>query len=81
MLRPESGGAHAGRAGNPLGLKMRVMQIPAFPRKFENPDLEDLLRRRLSQTVVLWPDQAIPLLVYMGWPNDPADRDESLRAW
>ena len=58
---------------------MRVMQIPAFPRKFENPDLEDLLRRRLSQTVVLWPDQAIPLLVYMGWPNDPADRDESLR--
>ena len=79
IIRPESGGAHAGRAGNPLGLKMRVMQIPAFPRKFENPDLEDLLRRRLSQTVVLWPDQAIPLLGYMGWPNDPADRDESLR--
>jgi hypothetical protein len=60
-------------------LDMRVMEIPRFPRKFENPDLENLLRSRLSQVVVLWPDQAIPLVGYMGWPNEPAARDEALR--
>jgi hypothetical protein len=58
---------------------MRVMAIPPFPRKFENPDLENLLRSRLSQAVVLWPDQALPLLGYMGWPNKPAERDEAMR--
>ena len=58
---------------------MRVMEIPPFPRKFENRDLENLLRSRLSQTVVLWPDQGIPLLGYMMWPNEPTERDEALR--
>jgi hypothetical protein len=58
---------------------MRVMEIPRFPRKLENPDLENFFRSRLGQTVVLWPDQAIPLLGYMGWPNEPTARDESLR--
>jgi hypothetical protein len=63
---------------------MRVMEIPPFPRKFENRDLENLFRSRLSQTVVLWPDQAIPLLGYMGWPNAPTERDEAqrmVRSW
>ena len=63
---------------------MRVMEIPSFPRKFENHDLENLLRSRLSQTVVLWPDQAIPLVGYMCSPNDPKARDESrhiLESW
>jgi hypothetical protein len=63
---------------------MRVMQIPRFPRKGEILDLEHFLRTRLSQTVVLWPDQAIPLAGYMGWPNDTAARDsavEILRQW
>jgi hypothetical protein len=63
---------------------MRVMQIPPFPRKGEILDLEHFLRTRLSQTVVLWPDQAIPLAGYMGWPNDTAARDsavEILRQW
>src|SRR5260370_11891711 len=58
---------------------MRMMEIPRFPRKFEKPDLENLVRRRLSQTIVLWPEQAIPLVGYMGWPNDPAARGEALR--
>jgi hypothetical protein len=53
---------------------MRAMEIPPFPRKFENPDLENLVRSRLSQTIVMWPDQAIALVGYMGWPNDPAAR-------
>ena len=58
---------------------MRVMEIPPFRWKFENADLENLLRSRLSQTLLLWPDQAIPLLGYMGWPNKPSERDEALR--
>ena len=58
---------------------MRVMEIPRFPRKFENTDVESLLRNRLSQTIVLWPDQAIPLAGYMCWPNEPTARDQSQR--
>src|SRR5260370_19675879 len=47
-------------------------------------NLEHFLRARLSQTVVMWPDQAIPLAGYMGWPNDPAARGSAvgiLREW
>jgi hypothetical protein len=58
---------------------MRTMEIPPFPRKFENSDLENLFKARLSQTIVLCPEQAIPLVGYMGWPNDPSARDEALR--
>jgi hypothetical protein len=63
---------------------VRVMEIPAFPRKIEIPDLNNLFRTRLSQTVVMWPEQAIPLLGYMCYPNDPAARDDllrTLRSW
>jgi hypothetical protein len=63
---------------------MREMAIPPFPRKFENPDLGNLLRTRLSQKVVLWPDQAIPLAGYICHPNDPAAREEllgTLKSW
>jgi hypothetical protein len=58
---------------------MRVMEILPFPQKFENPDLANFLRARLSQTTVLWPKQAIALIGYMGWPNDATARDEALR--
>jgi hypothetical protein len=54
---------------------MRVMEIPGFPRKIEILDLDNLFRARLSQTVVMWPQQAIPLLGYMCYPNDPVARD------
>src|SRR5258708_13850993 len=57
---------------------MRVMQIPRFPRKVEILNLEHFLRARLSQTVVMWPDQAIPLAGYMAWPNDTAARDSAV---
>jgi hypothetical protein len=63
---------------------MRVMEIPGFPRKIEILDLDNLFRARLSQTVVMWPQQAIPLLGYMCHPNDPAARDDllrTLRSW
>jgi hypothetical protein len=63
---------------------MRVMDIPPFPRKIEILDLNNLLRARLSQTVVMWPKQAIPLLGYMCYPNNQAARYtllRTLRSW
>ena len=57
---------------------MRGMNIPAFPRTIEIPDLENFFRTRLSTTVVMWPDQALPLLCYMCFPNDEAARDDLL---
>jgi hypothetical protein len=63
---------------------MRVMEIPPLPRKFETPDLENLFKARLSQSIVLWPHQAIPLVGYMGWPKDPLKRHKServVRSW
>jgi hypothetical protein len=58
---------------------MRVMEIPPFSRKLDNSDFENLFKARLSQTIVLCPEQAIPLVGYMGWPNDSSARDEALR--
>jgi hypothetical protein len=63
---------------------MRTMEIPPFRRKIEIRDLNDLFRTRLSQKVVMWPAQAIPLLGYMCCPNDPAAREallRTLRSW
>jgi hypothetical protein len=60
------------------------MEIPPFPRKFENLDLGNLFKVRLSKTIVLWPQQAVPLIGYMGWPNDPVRREGSekiVRNW
>jgi hypothetical protein len=54
---------------------MRVMEIPGFPQKIEITDLGHFYRARLSQTLVIWPQQAIPLLGYMCYPNDPEARD------
>ena len=56
---------------------MRVMEIPGFPRKIEIPDLDNFIRTRLSQTVVMWPEQAIPLLGYMCYPNDLQRRGQT----
>ncbi len=63
---------------------MRVMEIPAFPHKIEIADLGNFIRTRLSQPVVMWPEQAIPLLGYMCCPNDPEARApllQMLRTW
>jgi hypothetical protein len=53
---------------------MRVLDIPPLPRQIEIPDLENLLRTRISE-IVVWPNQAIPLLGAMCHPNDEAARD------
>jgi hypothetical protein len=63
---------------------MRVMEIPGFLRKIEIPDLHNFIRTRLSQTVVMWPEQAIPLLGYRCYPNDEEAREDfvlTLRSW
>jgi hypothetical protein len=58
---------------------MRIMNIPRFRQKFESADLETLFKARLSQSIVLFPEQAIPLVCYMARPNDVAARDETFR--
>jgi hypothetical protein len=63
---------------------MRFMSIPPFARKIEIPDFDFFVRSRLNQETVIWPEQAIPLVGYMGWPNDPEGRAASLaimRGW
>jgi hypothetical protein len=63
---------------------MRVIDLPPFPEKIEITDLEYLIKTRLSSTVVMWPNQAIPLLGYMCHPADDAAREgliEILRGW
>jgi len=57
---------------------MRVTEISPFPRTIEIGNLENFIRTRLSQTVVVWPVQAIALVGYMCWPNDPAARGEAI---
>jgi hypothetical protein len=66
------------------GSDMRVLDIPPFPRPIEILDLENFLRTRISETIVMWPNQAIPLLGAMCHPNDEAERDKLmgiLRSW
>ena len=45
---------------------MRFMSIPPFERKIEICDFDFLIRTRLSQAIVLWPEQAIAVVGYMG---------------
>jgi hypothetical protein len=53
---------------------MREMYVPPFPEKIEITDLENLIKTRLSSTVVMWPNQATSLLGYMCHPTDEAAR-------
>ena len=53
---------------------MRVMEIPPFPRRIDIADGDHFIRSRLSQKIVLWPQQAIPLAGYACHPNDEAAR-------
>jgi hypothetical protein len=63
---------------------MRTMEIPRFAQKIEITDLEHLYKTRLRQKLEIHAAIAIPLLGYMGWPNDSAAREDAmhmLRAW
>src|SRR3974377_823127 len=57
---------------------MLIMEISPFPHRIQIRDLGNFIRARLSQTVVMWPAQAIALVGYMCWPNDLAARSEAL---
>jgi hypothetical protein len=60
---------------------MRTMQIRWFPgAQIQITELEALIEGRLIGDVVGWPDQAVPLLGYMAWPNDAAARARWLEA-
>jgi hypothetical protein len=63
---------------------VRSMNIPPFERKIEIGDFDFFVRSRLAQAIVIWPEQAIPLLGYMAWPNQPERRAElaaTLQGW
>jgi hypothetical protein len=63
---------------------MRFMSIPPFEREIEILDFDYFVRSRLGQAIVIWPKQAIQLVGYMGWPNDPEERAKSeavVRGW
>jgi hypothetical protein len=53
---------------------MRVMEIPPFQRTIEIGDPDAFVRTRLSQEIVVWPQQAIPLAGYMCHPDDVTAR-------
>jgi hypothetical protein len=41
------------------------MRYLAFEQTIEIPDFEHLIRTRLSQAIVIWPEQALSLIGYM----------------
>ena len=60
---------------------MRTMQIRPFPgSKIQFTDLGYLIKERLMRDLVLWPGQALQLVGYMAWPNDPIMRERWLEA-
>jgi hypothetical protein len=57
------------------------MQIRPFPgSKIQITDAEFLIKERLIRDLVLWPQQALVLVGYMAWPNDPFMRERWLEA-
>src|SRR5262245_31909614 len=60
---------------------MRTMEIRPFPgSKIQISDLGFLIKERLIQDRVIWPDQALALVGYMAWPNNPVMRQRWLEA-
>jgi hypothetical protein len=57
------------------------MQIRPFPGvQMQIADLGLLIKERLFRDLALWPDQAVPLVGYMAWPNDAIIRERWLEA-
>jgi hypothetical protein len=53
---------------------MRVMEIPRFRHEVKIAKFEDFFAKRLSQQIMVWPEQAIALAGYACWPDDEAMR-------
>lgn len=57
------------------------MQIHPFPGpRMQITDVGSLIKVRLIDDLVVWPNQALPLVGYMAWPNDPAAHNRWLVA-
>lgn len=61
-----------------LGILVRFLSIPPFPRTIEIPDFEHLVRTRITEERVEWPEQALSLVGYMAWPKDRETRETSI---
>ena len=60
---------------------MRTMEIHPFPGpQIQITDLELLIKPRLLDDLVIWPNQALPLVGYMAWQNDAAARNRWVEA-
>ena len=60
---------------------MRTTQIHPFPGpRVQITDVGSLIKVRLIDDLVVWPNQALPLVGYMAWPNDPAAHNRWLVA-
>jgi hypothetical protein len=60
---------------------MRTMEIHPFPGpQIQITDLGLLIEPRLFDDLVIWPNQALPLVGYMAWPNDAAARNRWVEA-
>jgi hypothetical protein len=60
---------------------MRTMEIRGFPgRRVHITDLESVVKGRLRSDYVKWPEQAVPLVGYMVWPNDEDARNSWIEA-
>jgi hypothetical protein len=57
---------------------MRFMELKPFSRRGAFPDFDKFMRGRLTEGRVAWPEQAISLVSFMAWPEDPENR-RSLR--
>jgi hypothetical protein len=61
--------------------RMRVMAIRGFPgSKMKLTDLGWLIKVRVTKDLVHWPDQGLPLVGYMAWPNAAEARERWLNA-
>jgi len=54
---------------------MRIMEIRPFKTQLEINDPGSLIETRLRAGLITSPDQAVPLVGYMAWPNDDAARN------
>jgi hypothetical protein len=58
---------------------MRTMEIARFPgERIQIIDLGSFIKSRLLGEAVIWPNQALPLVGYMAWPNDATARKRGL---
>ena len=66
--------------GMPIDMRINADSRVSWRPKVQIADPGLLIKARLSCDQVVWPEQAVPLVGYMAWPNDPIMRDRWLEA-